>query len=62
MHLVENKTFWTYPRVSGIILTVMEHFAIQTFISIVTGLFATASEFRLGQELCKTIWFFFIFF
>jgi len=60
--LVEDETFRTYPRVSGAVLTVMEHFTVQTFIRVITGLFAAARELGLWQELRETVGFFFFFF
>lgn len=59
---MENETFRAYPRVSGAVLAVVEHFAIETFVGVVSGLLATASEFRLRQELGETVGFFFLFF
>lgn len=61
VHLVEDETFWTYPRVSGAVLTVMEHFTVQTFVRVITGLLATARELGLWQELRETVGFFFFF-
>lgn len=46
-YLMESKSLGTDPRVLGIVLAVMENFAIKVFVGVISGLLANAIEFAL---------------
>ena len=54
--LVEQESVRTDPRVPGVVLAVMEHFTVQSVISIVAGLFAGTVKFGLGQQQGQAVW------
>ena len=52
---MESESFGTNPRVSEIVLAVMEHFAIELFIGIVTSLLTYTVKFTLRKQKGQTI-------
>jgi len=58
---MEGEALGTDPRVFCIVLTIMEDFAIEIFIGIITGLLVDAVKSALGQKKTETIGLFLFF-
>lgn len=50
IYLMERESFRTDPGVLRVVLAVMEHFAVEVLVGVISGLFVHAIEFALRQE------------
>lgn len=58
---MEGEALGTNPRVSRIVLAIMEDFAIEIFIGVITGLLVDAVKSALGQKKTEAIGLFLFF-
>jgi len=58
---MEGEALGTDPRVSRIVLAIMEDFAVEIFIGVITGLLVDAVKSALGQKKTETIGLFLFF-
>lgn len=61
-YLVESESIWADPRMLHAVLAVMEDFAVQLLVGVVTGLLLGAVELGLLQQGRQTVWFLLLFF
>lgn len=52
---MEEEALRADPRVLGVVLAVMEDFAVQSIVSIIAGFLAIAVEFGLGKQQAQSV-------